>query len=350
MKEGAQQMILPKGKAVYANLRTSFVDFNSFLQTLRDENFTGYVQLTSWDYAGVLFLELGEIVNAIEDTEGKKRVGEEAVENIMVMSKQKGGKIDVYQLAPEMVTILASTSDEEAVYSNLTTEFTQLDKLLGKLRNDKHSGYVEILLNGRQGQGIVFFQQGEIAEAVMYGGQAGDDAAMFGKELVPKMIEDAERVGATFNVYQVGLSAGRSTRTEMADTKDLENVVEVLQSVLGRVEDLVDSMANHKGTFRDSFRRAQVDKSEQYPFLDPFLAEFEYREGEILFLGRVRMQDFVQGIKECLGLTVERLPLKISRDELYARIKSTLHPIVDQYRERIEKYELKSTMPEIFGP
>jgi hypothetical protein len=65
-------MILPKGPAVHENLRTVFIDLNSFLQTLKEDNFTGYVQVSFWDYEGILFLEAGEIVNAFEESEGKR--------------------------------------------------------------------------------------------------------------------------------------------------------------------------------------------------------------------------------------------------------------------------------------
>ena len=98
-------MILPKGPIVHENLRTVFIDLNSFLQTLKEDNFTGYVQLSFWDYEGILFLEAGEIVNAIEESSDTRRGGEEAVENIILMSKQQDGRINVYRLAPEMVTI-----------------------------------------------------------------------------------------------------------------------------------------------------------------------------------------------------------------------------------------------------
>ena len=101
-------MILPKGEIVYENLRTVYVNLNSFLQTLKEDNFTGYLHVSFWDYEGVLFLEAGEIVNAIEEAQGKRSVGEEAVESIILMSKQKDGRINVYKLVPEMVTIDAS--------------------------------------------------------------------------------------------------------------------------------------------------------------------------------------------------------------------------------------------------
>ncbi|MBW2040261.1 MAG: hypothetical protein JRI46_11865 [Deltaproteobacteria bacterium] len=340
-------MILPKGEAVYENLRTSFVDLNSFLQSLKEDDFTGYVQLSFWDYEGALFLEAGEIVNAIEEAKGTIKGGEEAVENIIHMSKQKDGRINVHRLAPEMVTILASTSMEEAIYKDLSTEFTSLDKLIEKLSKERHSGYIDITLKDNKGRGIIFFQEGEVAEAMMSGEGGG---GIYGKEMLTKIIDDAQNTGATFNVYRAGLLESGAERVEIAQAMDLQGAIEVMQEVMEKIEDLVDGLTTRKGSFRDGFKRSQVEKSEDYPFLDPFIAEFEYENGEIKFWGKVPVGEFVQGIKDCIDLTLERIPVKIPRDELYARINSTLKLTIEKYGERIEVLGLKSVMPEILGP
>jgi hypothetical protein len=339
-------MILPRGKCLYENLRTSFIDFNNFLQALKEDNLTGYVQVSSWDYEGVLFLEAGEIVNALEERNGNRRAGEEAVDSIMNAARQKDGKIDCYELAPEMVTILASTSDEEAVYRNLTTEFTSLKKLMQKLGSEGHSGYVEIVLNNRGGEGIIFFQEGEIVEAVMSG--AGGES-LYGRDMLTQIVGDAERVGATFNVYRAGVLGGSPSRVEVQPTRDMGSIIEVMQEVLRRIEGLVDGLTSRKGSFVEGFKRAQVEKSERYPFLDPFLAEFEYGDGEIKLWGQTSADEFVQGVNECLVLTLEKMPVKIARDELYARISSTIHPVVDRYQEMVESYGIKAAMPAFFG-
>ncbi len=340
-------MILPKGEAVYDNLRTSFVDLNSFLQSLKEDDFDGYVQLSSWDHEGVLFLEAGEIVNAIEETQGTRRVGEDAVENIILMSKQKDGRINVHRLAPEMVTILASTSTEEAIYKNLSTEFTSLDKLVEKLSKEKHSGYIDIVLTGDKGKGVVFLQEGEILEVAMSG--AGNKT-MYGKEILSKVIDDAQKIGASFNVYRAGLLERGAERTEIAQTRDLQGAIEVIQEVMDIIEGLVDGLTTQKGSFREGFKRAQVEKSEDYPFLDPFVAEFEYENGEIKFWGKVPLEEFLRGIKDCIDLTLEKAPLKITKDELHTRINFTLRSTIEKYSGRIEDLGLKSSMPEIFGP
>ena len=344
-------MILPKGPIVHENLRTVFVDLNNFLQTLKEDNFTGYVQVSFWDYEGILFLEAGEIVNAIEESSDRRRGGEEAVENIILMSKKQDGRINVYRLAPEMVTILASTSMKEATYKDLSTEFTSLDKLIEKLNKENHSGCIDILLNDKKGGGIIFFQEGEIVEAVMSDEQF-TKGKKFNKDMLNKIIEDVQKTGATFNVYRAGLESGSESereRTGIAQAVEFQGVIDVMQEVIVVIEFLIDGMSNRKGSFRDSFRKARVEKSEDYPFLDPFAAEFEYRNGEIKFAGKVSAEVFARGLKDCLDLALDSITVSTNKDKLYEKIRSDLKPIIARFSEKIDAFGLKSIMPEFLG-
>jgi hypothetical protein len=340
-------MILPKGPAVHENLRTVFIDLNSFLQTLKEDNFTGYVQVSFWDYDGILFLEAGEIVNAIEESEDTRRGGEEAVENIILKSKQRDGRINVYRLAPEMVAILASTSMKEATYKELSTEFTSLDKLIEKLAKENHSGYIDIALSDNKGGGIIFFQEGEIVEAVMSDAKTGG-GKKYGKDMLNEIIEDVQETGATFNVYRAGLEVGSERTGITPHVLEFQGVIQVMQEVVGTIESLIDG-STRKGSFRDSFKKARVEKSEDYPFLDPFAAEFEYKNGEIIFDGKASAEVFIQGLKECIELTLDTITESANKDELYGNIRSALKPIVERFREEINAFGLKSIMPQFLG-
>ena len=339
-------MILPKGAMVHENLRTAFVDLNSFLQTLKEDNFTGYLQVSFWDYEGILFLEAGEIVNAFEQAQGRRRGGEEAVDNIIRMSKQKDGRVNVYSLPPEMVTILASTSMKEPTYKDLSTEFTSLDKLIEKLNKENHSGYIDITLNDNKGGGIIIFQEGEIVEAVMSDEKS---EGIYGKDMLNKIIDDVQKKGATFNVYRAGLESSGSERMGITKASDLQEVIEVIQEVIGTIESVTDGINKRRGSFRDNFNRAQVGKSDEYPFLDPFAAEFEYRKGVIKFIGKVTSEVFIRGIRDCLEETLDKMGGDISKDDLYRQIRTALQATVTKFGEKIDDLGLKSVMPEFLG-
>jgi hypothetical protein len=334
-------MILPKGEVSYENLRTAFVELNSFLQTLKEDNFTGYVQISFWDYVGILFLEGGEIVSAIEEAEGKRRSGEGTMENIIRMSKQKDGRIDVYKLVPELVTILASTTMNDATYKDLSTEFTSLDRLLEKLSKESHSGYIDITLNDNKGKGIIVFQEGEIVEAVM-----ADEKSEWvaGKNMVNNIIDNVQKTGANFNVYRAGLER-RLERSGMVQTPDLQGGIEVIQEIMKTIESVVDGLAKSDEKFSDILKKAQIEKSEDYPFLDPFAEEFEYKNGQITLKGQVPLEVFVSGIRDCIDLSLAKVPLEITKDELYGKIRTSLKPVIAKFGKEIDTLGLKSTMP-----
>lgn len=342
-------MILPRTSIVHENLRTAFVDLNNFLQSLKEDNFTGYVQLSFWDYEGILFLEAGEIVNAFEESQGKKRGGEDAVESIMRMSKQRDGRINVYRLSPEMVTILASTSMNEPAYKDLSTEFTSLDKLIDKLNKENHTGYIDIALNEGKGGGIIVFQDGKVVEAILFDERSSE---IIGREMLDKIIQDVQKRGATFNVYRAGFELDSSDRLGKGLKKpiDLEGAVEVVQEILRAVESVFDGVTKRKGSFRETFTQAQLTKLDEYPFLDPFAAEFEYRDGEVKLRGKVSVDDFVNGVRDCIEVTLDKIPVVVAKEELYNRIRGALEPVRPRIAEKIEGLGLKSTMSQLFTP
>ena len=63
-------MIFPKHDSVYQNLNTSFTNFGELLVDLKENSFTGVVQVSYWEYDGILLLDNGNIINAVEEING----------------------------------------------------------------------------------------------------------------------------------------------------------------------------------------------------------------------------------------------------------------------------------------
>ena len=104
--------------------------------------------------------------------------------------------------------------------------------------------------------------------------------------------------------------------------------------------------ASQKGTFRRIFKKSLIEKSEQYPFLDPFGGEFDYRDGSIQFTGEARERNFTKGIGECLQATLSYLEEELPKNKmlplkLRAEIESSLEP----HRETIKRLGLESLIP-----
>ncbi|MEJ2413298.1 MAG: hypothetical protein P8Y34_09965 [Anaerolineales bacterium] len=60
-------MIFPKREPVYQNLNTSFTNFGELLVDLNENSFTGVVQVSFWEYEGVMLLDNGNIINAVQE-------------------------------------------------------------------------------------------------------------------------------------------------------------------------------------------------------------------------------------------------------------------------------------------
>jgi hypothetical protein len=81
------------------------------------------------------------------------------------------------------------------------------------------------------------------------------------------------------------------------------------------MEKFIDSFSE-KGIFQKTFKKACVEKSESYHFLDPFAGQFEYQGKKIYLDEKVGMEEFAKAIAECLNLTLsyvkKELPKNVS--------------------------------------
>ena len=336
-------MILPKGLVFYKNLRTSFVNFNEFLLALKDESFTGYVHLSFWDYEGVLFLEEGEIVNALEEDRGRRRGGTEAVRDIMARARtDKEGRIDAYVLSPELVTLLATLPSHEPLYTDLSTDFTNLGKLLEKLRREAFTGYITAELSGGRGRGMIFLQEGEPIEVLL---EVEGGRGIKGVDELDEMVEEVQRAGAVLNVY-------RSTKGEEVQGREeaeerVGTALNLFQLLYSETAKVIDSMAKKEGVFEESFHKARVDLADTYAFLDPFMGELNFEEGSFYLSGDVSPDEFVRGIGEAYDLALEKVPLKASKGEIYEELRKALKRVLEDRREQWRECGFDVVLPEL---
>lgn len=336
-------MIFPKGQAVYENLNTSFTNFGELLLDLKANGFTGYIQISFWDYEGVLFLDAGNIVNAIEKAGEIKSTGQEAVNAITAKVKEKDGTISVYHLSAEMVTMLTSVVKSQVIYADLTTDFTSLDKLIAKLQKEGHTGYIEVTMRDEKGVGIIFLQAGESIESIL--STNGD--AIVGADVLPRIVETASTLGAAFNVYRAAITESFAEGAEIMSGFDLPELLTVWGEIIAAVERVADSQFKSEH-FMNTFKDTLIEKADDYPFLDPFAAEFEYQNGQIAFHGE-SVKDFGQGLGDCLSATIGKLVVEARGDDLATKIRAELRAVKEKYAAAVKKFDLETALPEFLG-
>jgi hypothetical protein len=90
------------------------------------------------------------------------------------------------------------------------------------------------------------------------------------------------------------------TGTEMGELTNLMSLV------IAAVERGM-TVAGRGSSFPTALRAGLLAVTEHYPFLDPFAAEFEYHDREIVFVGSAQPSEFAAGLTEALRQMVEDL-------------------------------------------
>ena len=340
-------MIFPRGKVRHQGLMTSYTDLPALLSTLQSEGFSGTIEIEFPEKKGVLFIDTGEIINAEAEVgaDSKRMIGPEAVQYLLALSKQKDGVLNVYRLSPEQAAIVASNLNHEIIFKELSTDFTRFDRLIMKLREEKHHGFIEVFTKDHQPMGVLFLQEGEPIEMFT---TSASGPSVFGRKSIPTFVENAVKTGAIFNVYRTLGKISEEEKNVTGGVEDLKELTLIFQEVLSKVENLVDGISQ-KGKFLGAFKKSLLEESDKYPFLDPFSSEFEYREGTVQFTGDAVDKDLAQGILECLRATLSQLAKELPQNKIFplklrAEIESSLKP----YQETVKRLGIDAALSSFF--
>lgn len=351
-------MIFPRGEVVHKNLSTAYTDFPALLSALKSGDFSGIIEIEFPESKGTLFVESGESINAEAKirADSKRMIGQEAIQTLLTLSSQKkDGLISIYRLSPERVAIVANNLQHEILFRGLSTDFTHLDRLLLKLREEKHNGFIEVLTKEHQAMGVLFLEGGEPVEMFT---TPESGPSVFGRKSIPIFVENAIKQGVIFDVYR---SQGKTLKKEVKEMKepketkisrqggDLKELIGIFQEIISNTEKLVDGAAKRKGLFHKIFKESLVERSEKFTFLDPFAGEFEYREGAIQFTGEIGVKDFSKGIVECLVGTLSLLEKELPKDKILPlKLKARIESSLEQYHEALKRLGVEAIPSSIF--
>ncbi len=353
-------MIFPRGEVVHKNLSTVYTDLSALLGTLRLEGFYGAIEIDFPSGRGFLFIDNGEVITGEvrSGMDSERRIGSEAIQTLLSFSKEKDGVISIYRLPPEQVALVAKSLDKELLFKDLSTQFIHLDQFLLKLKEEKLTGFIEVMSKDHQPLGVLFLDGGDLVEMFTL---PKTGPSVFGRMSIPIFIENATKQGAYFNVY--GKKDGLPLTETLLSPQDEQPPVDqpreesveaeedvwqgmllLFQEFLSKSERLVDSLSS-KGTFRKTFQKALVQKAEEFGFLDPFAGEFEYKDGGLRFTGEVGKDDFVRGFVESFRTALFLFEDEIPKQKMVSlKLKAGIESFLEQHRATLIKLEIEESL------
>lgn len=357
-------MIFPKGEAVHKNLSTVYIDIFALLDTLKLEGFCGTMEMDFSEAKGVLFIESGEIINGQVQTEKDTEMvtGKEAVRTLLSYSKQKDGVLSIYRLPPEQVALVAKNLNQPLLFKDLSTRFVRFDQFLQKLKEEKLSGFIEVVTKDRHPMGVLFMEEGESVEMFT---TPKTGASIFGRISIPTFLENATNLGALFSVYgkkgapqpEGKVENGKTDKSQIEGKGEeekrreerFEELLPLLQEFLSNSEKMVDTLSSRE-TFKKTFKRALIEKSEEFGFLDPFAGEFEYGNGTLRFTGEVGMDEFVKGFVESFRSTMTYLEEELPKEKMVSlKMKAGIESFIETHRESLRKLNIDQAVSSLIG-
>jgi hypothetical protein len=336
-------MIIPKGRVVYENLNTSFTNLNELLSELQSERHTGYMRVRYWDYEAVLYFDGGKIINGFEETGEERVFGADAVSGLIEKVQEKDGAISVYQMPAETITLLASAIRGEVVHKDLSSEFTNLSRLIEKLQRESLTGYVEVDIHDVEGSGMIFIQAGDPLTSVI----SINGETVAGPEVLQRILQTASDYDATFNVYKAELEAAIVDGAEVMAGLEMPALLSVWGDVMSAVERAVAEKIQAQ-IFQDRFKDVRIENAESHPFLDPFAAQFKFEDGKVEVQGASARQ-LNQGLSECLLETVHSLDEESSNIDLIQPIREAMTFLIESRSEELERYGIPALLPSFFA-
>jgi hypothetical protein len=187
-------MFLPRGITKYEPMQTEFVSLEKFLDSMRQDVFTGFCEFRAGEKSVVWLFETGKIQRTFCVEGGKTRLlmPDQALKDCQTASGEVRGVI----LPPEIVDILIRLLFCEPIYQNLSTAFTDLKDLLRNLESEKVTGFIEIKVE--EDVHYILLEMGAPWDALYFSG----NWFARGAEALENIFGDTDNQPALISIYE----------------------------------------------------------------------------------------------------------------------------------------------------
>lgn len=320
-------VIAPKEKPVIANLNSYYLNIAKLLEHYQGEIGSGAIFFRSTAAQGIILFDHEDVLNGHFQQREDDFTGEEAVERLLDQQTEHNYLVEIYQIPPEEVYFWSSMPAAEIIYNDLTTEFTDLQGLLRKMTAEKLTGFIDVTIGDGSEQGLVFISNGEIVGGSFSWGRHKTGAV---KEDIAKLVEKTKTAGGLFQVSRIPLAERQRGRADAHRSAPAPELLKMLEEFMTIFEGLYTSQKTKDSDFNSVIRKKFVENAEQYAFLDPFAAEFEYVDRKIRFTGQAGDQELAAGVIT----SIQQLAQELGID---AQFHQHLISWSGKYRKRLAK-------------
>lgn len=328
---------LPRERAVYPELQTSFLNFDELLAELATRHLDGYVQVRFPDFMGMLYLANGERCGAAAARrDGDAWAGRAAAEAMRERAHTRGGTVAVFEADPDLMRLVGALEAARPLHEGLSTAWVDSAKLLEALKSESVSGYARFSFVDGAGGGFVYLAGGAVLECVL----AVGNKTQSGEAAVDALTHEAATRGARIDVYQaeppVDARGRAAAPVALVSEDEAKALASAWGAILGTVERVVDR-ASEPGRFVACLAEALSERADEAPYLDPLAGAFTYANGELSFKSPPP-REFSAALGDCLSDAISLLSFRLRQVDLETQIMRELEQVSEAYGDTLEQF------------
>lgn len=206
-------MFIPRGEIIHESLATSYVLVDALVSDLCEGGFSGVVDVVLRDTDSFIVIASGTVAAVFDKRDDHARSGANinysrtTVEQLADRSRRERGRVSIYGYSAATASCVAGRINAKALYVGLSTEFTDLEKMIGKLvRERDREWFIEI--NTESGPGaLIHIRDSECRILRATGHSDSGTLGMVSSPLLGHLIDECNRAAGTFDVYFTQVAA-----------------------------------------------------------------------------------------------------------------------------------------------
>jgi hypothetical protein len=325
-------IIIPKGEPVVENLNSFYLDIDKMIEHFQGELGSGCVHFSSPSEEGLIFFDKDDLLNGVLKNANGETVGDAAIKLIIKASAVRNFIVDIFKIESDKVYFWANIPYAKKIHSNLSTQFTDLEKLVKNMSDEKLTGFIDISINNEKEGGFIFFSNGELVGEFYSGNNRGLKTAKNNLEL---LFQETKSKGGVFNVSGIPV---RPVRDEIKKNPPAliaaSNQFGILEELLEVFEKIVLSQKKLRFDYNNLLKKKFLEKVAKYEFLDPFSTEFKYVNKKIQYNGKSDSKEVIIAVFEC----VRELAADLNLSPL---LTSQLKPWFEKHDTEIKLFNIR---------
>jgi hypothetical protein len=302
-----------KSRVVHENLDTTFVNLWALLRSLSQRGFIGRVRVEMKDYSADVFMTGSNtpLVHEIDRAAGTDTLEEAALHRLVLRARETPGTISVFEGADEAVAVQSTATPK--------TETGDFDS---------------------SGTGVPPVAHAQDARA------RTDSTPEIETPATPNATQPSTESGRE----EQRLAASRPVAAPLVRDADLPDEIE-WGAVVKATGELISGVerALTGADFASLFNTARLELADDYTFLDPMSAGFDYSNSVAKLNAELPMDSYVAGLSEALHRVVDRVATGDRARRVRERVALELFSVARKRNEILARSGFLAQMDRIAG-